>query len=165
MLGENYLTADLYDSNAMVKMDITDIHYSDESFDIIICSHVLEHVEDDKKALKELFRVLKKNGWAIILVPITSDKTFEDLTIKTEEDRLKVFGQKDHVRRYGPDYIERLYEAGFFVKITKVEQLVSFDDAQKMGLTDASDDIYFCTKNLTVREQRDQNKNKSINLR
>jgi SAM-dependent methyltransferase len=69
-LGDNYLTADLFNPSAMVKMDITDIQYPDESFDVIYCSHVLEHVPDDRKAMKEFLRVLKPNGWAVLLVPI-----------------------------------------------------------------------------------------------
>ena len=70
LFKENYLTADLYDKNTKLEMDITNIEYPDESFDYIYCSHVLEHIEDDKKAMRELNRVLKKDGWAILLVPI-----------------------------------------------------------------------------------------------
>jgi SAM-dependent methyltransferase len=84
-LGRNYVTADLADPRAMVKMDITDIPYPDESFEVIYCSHVLEHVPDDQKAMKEFYRVLKPGGWAILLVPITADKTFEDPAIVDPE--------------------------------------------------------------------------------
>lgn len=59
-------------------MDITDIQYSDQSFDVIYCSHVLEHIHDDMKAMAEFFRVLRNGGWAILLVPIRADRTFED---------------------------------------------------------------------------------------
>lgn len=145
-LGDNYITADLDDPHAMVKMDITDIKYSDQSFDVIYCSHVLEHVHNDKKAMKEFYRVLKGNGWAILLVPITADETFEDPSIVDPEERIKAFGQEDHVRKYGPDYLERLREAGFKVEVTKVNDLVDKNDATLMGLTPASGEIYYCTK-------------------
>ncbi len=145
-LGNNYLTADLYNPNAMVKMDITDIQYPDQSFDCIYCSHVLEHVQDDKRAMREFFLVLKNDGWAILLVPITSEQTIEDPSITDPEERLKVFGQQDHVRRYGLDYIDRLREAGFRVEITKVCDFVDDKEAIEMGLTPASGEIYYCTK-------------------
>ena len=144
-LKGDYITADLSDPRAMVKMDICDIQYPDESFDVIYCSHVLEHVEDDKKAMREFFRVLANGGWAILLVPIYGDKTFEDPSIKNPAERLKVFGQEDHVRRYGPDYADRLREAGFIVEITKVGDLFNRLEAERMGLA-ASGEIFYCTK-------------------
>lgn len=145
-LGNNYLTADLFNPCAMVKMDICDINYPDNSFDVIYCSHVLEHVIDDKQAIRELYRVLKANRWAILNVPITSNKTFEDSSIVDPKERLKAFGQEDHVRCYGPDYIERLRDAGFTVEIIKVSDLANDDEAVRMGLTLASGAIYYCTK-------------------
>lgn len=145
-IGSNYLTADLFNPNAMVKMDICDIQYPDNSFDVIYCSHVLEHVTDDKQAMRELCRVLNTNGWAILNVPITTEKTFEDPSIVDPKERLKIFGQEDHVRRYGQDYIERLRDSGFDVEIIKVDDLVNGDDAVQMGLTRASGEIYYCTK-------------------
>lgn len=145
-MGPDYLTADLYNPQAMVQMDITDIQYPDESFDVIYCSHVLEHVADDSQAIRELHRVLRPNGWAILLVPIWADKTFEDPLVVTSEDRLRVFGQSDHVRIYGLDYVDRLRGAGFRAEVTSVEDLVDEENAVRMGLTDASGDIYYCTK-------------------
>lgn len=144
-LGQDYITADLLNPEAMVKMDITDIQYSDEYFDVIYCSHVLEHVQDDKKALREFFRVLKKGGWAILLVPITTDKTFEDSSIVEPSERLRVFGQADHVRRYGPDYIDRLNEAGFKVQVNYASDLFEKKEITSMGLS-PDDKIYYCTK-------------------
>lgn len=145
-LNDDYITADLSDPHAMVKMDICDIQYPDDSFDVIYCSHVLEHVQDDKKAIREFFRVLANGGWAILLVPIYCDKTFEDPSIKDPAERLKVFGQEDHVRRYGPDYADRLREAGFAVEVTKVGDLFNRHEVEMMGLTPASGDIYYCSK-------------------
>ena len=145
-LGDNYLTADLFNARAMVKMDITNIEYPDQSFDVIYCSHVLEHVQDDKKAMREFCRVLKSNGWAILPVPVNDDETFEDPSIVEPSERLKAFGQKDHVRRYGLDYVDRLREAGFRVAITEVNDFVQNEEAIHMGLTPASGKIYYCTK-------------------
>jgi SAM-dependent methyltransferase len=142
----NYLTADLFNPRAMVKMDICDIHYPDKSFDIIYCSHVLEHVPDDRRAIRELFRVLSTKGWAIINVPICKEITFEDPKIIDAHERLKMFGKEDHVRAYGRDYTERLKEAGFIVNIINVCDLATNDESTLMGLTKASGEIYFCTK-------------------
>ncbi|MBN1646413.1 MAG: methyltransferase domain-containing protein [Spirochaetales bacterium] len=145
-LGKGYLTADLFNPRAMVKMDISNISYPDESFDVIYCSHVLEHVPDDRKAISEFFRVLKKDGWAILLVPIGAEKTFEDPSITDPAERLKAFGQEDHVRLYGPDYIDRLREAGFRVKVYSVKDLDSRPDVVKTGLASSTGDIFYCTK-------------------
>jgi len=142
--GKNYLTADLNNPNAMVKMDITDIHYPDESFDIVICNHVLEHVPDDRKAMHEFYRVIKKNGWAILNVPMKNvDKTYEDFSITTKEDREKAFGQWDHVRIYGRDYVDRLKLAGFNVSVIKREDIASVNEINRMNL---DKEIIFCKK-------------------
>lgn len=147
-LGYSYITADLSNPHANVKMDITDIQYPDESFDVIYCSHVLEHVQDDKKAIREFYRVLKKAGWAILLVPISTDKTVEDLSIVDPSERLRVFGQEDHVRRYGLDFIDRLHDAGFKVTVCNVSDLVGKEDIVRMRLTQASGEIYYCYKQI-----------------
>jgi len=146
-LGDNYLTADLSNKRAMVKMDITNIHYPDQSFDVIYCSHVLEHVQNDKRAMREFYRILKWSGWSIFLVPITVEKTFEDNSITDPKERLKFFGKEDHVRRYGPDFINRLREAGFTVDIFGLSDLnLNNDEIIRMGLTAATSNIYYCTK-------------------
>lgn len=145
-LGQGYITADLSDPRAMVKMNITDIQYPDSFFDVIYCSHVLEHVQDDKKAMGEFFRVLKPDGWAVLIVPINAEKTFEDPSVTEPSERLRLFGQKDHVRIYGPDYIDRLRGAGFIVKVYTVSGLFDKNEINLMGLTPACGDIYFCTK-------------------
>jgi SAM-dependent methyltransferase len=117
----DYLSADLF-AHAMVKRDITEIHYPDNTFDVIYCSHVLEHVCDDRKAMGEFYRVLKPGVWAILQVPITADTTFEDPTVISPEERERLFGQNDHVRRYGPDYKDRLMEAGFSLRVASFAQ-------------------------------------------
>lgn len=142
----NYLTADILPSKAMVTMDITDIQYSDESFDMIYCSHVLEHVADDRKAMKEFFRVLKVGGWAVLVVPIKRKITFEDPSIVCPQERLRIFGQRDHVRLYGADFIDRLCDSGFNVETYRVKDLVNKEDALKMGLSLTKAPIFFCRK-------------------
>jgi SAM-dependent methyltransferase len=145
-LGEGCLSADLQDPAAMVKMDVTNIQFPAESFDVIYCSHVLEHVMDDRKAMREFYRILKPGGWAVLLVPISAERTVEDLAIVKPNERLKAFGQEDHVRRYGPDYVERLREAGFMVKISRPSDLCGDEEIARLGLTAASGEIYCCLK-------------------
>jgi hypothetical protein len=124
----DYLTADLFSDSVMVKMDIMDIQYPNNYFDAIICNHVLEHVISDKKALLELFRVLKPTGWAILQVPIslTLQKTYEDPSINTPIERARCYGQDDHLRLFARDYAQKLLEAGFKLDI--------FDWTTKLGL-------------------------------
>jgi SAM-dependent methyltransferase len=147
-LRDGYLTADLLNPKAMVEMDITDIKYPNSHFDVIFCSHVLEHVSNDRLAMREFARVLKPDGWAILLVPITADKTFEDSSIVTPAERLQVFGQEDHVRRYGPDYVDRLRESGLDVRVYAANEFMTDDQIRKMAI-DTSEEIYFCTKMST----------------
>ncbi len=142
-IGEGYVSTDLMDARAMEEMDITDIQYPDGTFDVIYCSHVLEHVPDDRKAMREFRRVLKDDGWAVLLVPITAGETFEDASVVTPEDRLRVFGQEDHVRRYGPDYVDRLAECGWAVEATRPEELAEGDDMERMLLQGT---MFMCRK-------------------
>lgn len=141
----DYLSADLCSPRAMVKMDITDIQYADGTFDVIYCSHVLEHIPDDAKAMREFHRVLKIGGWAILQVPITAEVTFEDPSVTRPEDRLRLFGQEDHVRRYGPDYKNRLADAGFSVLVDGFARELDDRTANQQGLMQ-SEDVYFCRK-------------------
>lgn len=147
-LGSGYVTADLFDPRADVRMDIMDIQYADDSFDVIYCSHVLEHVPDDRKAMQEFYRVLKPGGWAILLVPILNGDhpTFENPEIVSPEERLAVYGQEDHARKYGNDYIDRLREAGFTVTKSTVTDIFTDEERTRMGLTDSCGDIFHCTK-------------------
>jgi SAM-dependent methyltransferase len=142
-----YVSADLDSPLAMVKMDITNIQFEDNRFDVVLCSHVLEHIVDDQKAMRELFRVLKPGGWVLIQSPIdlTRDKTFEDFTIVSPDGREKAFGLSGHVRVYGRDYKDKLEAVGFTVKIDDYVTTLDIDIVRKCGL-DAREDIYFCTK-------------------
>lgn len=114
----DYTTADLYSPIVDVKADILNLPFEENQFDIILCNHVLEHIEDDARAMKELFRVMKSGGMGIFQIPqdITRETSYEDDTIQTPEDRAKHFGQYDHVRIYGRDYFDRLRAAGFKVE-------------------------------------------------
>jgi hypothetical protein len=141
----DYLSADLSAPDAMVKMDITDIQYSDNSFDVIYCSHVLEHVSEDRQAMRELYRVLRPGGWAIIQVPILGDLTFEDSTVVSPDERQRLFGQYDHVRQYGLDYKDRLVDAGFFVKADGFVRELKNRTVRRFGLV-RNEDVYFCWK-------------------
>lgn len=113
-----YITADIESPLAKLKMDIHDIPLENNSIDVIFCNHVLEHVDDDIKALSEMQRVLRPGGWAILQVPFfypLPKETFEDKSITEPKEREKAFGQDDHVRMYGEDYGERLASTGLKV--------------------------------------------------
>lgn len=126
MKNLDYTTTDLNSPLADVKADICDLPFEDSSFDIILCNHVLEHIPDDKKAMSELFRVMKKGGWGIFQIPqdLSRATTFEDDSITDKKKRAEIFGQYDHVRIYGLDYFQKLEDAGFNVNpIAYSEQL------------------------------------------
>lgn len=112
-----YITSDLESPIADVKADICNLPFEDNSFDVVFCNHVLEHITDDTKAMQELYRVLKPNGMGIFQIPqdISRKKTFEDNTITDRKERAKIFGQYDHVRVYGSDYFDKLRSIGFKV--------------------------------------------------
>lgn len=126
----DYTTTDLYSPLADVKADICNLPFEDESFDFVICNHVLEHIEDDKKAMHEIFRVLKRGGKAILQIPMDYNRkvSYEDQTIISPEERAKHFGQYDHVRVYGLDYFDRLGEIGFEVQQVAAKDLLSQRD-------------------------------------
>lgn len=140
-----YLSADLTSDRAMEKMDLTDIQYPAHSFDVICCSHVLEHIPDDRKAMRELCRVLKPDGWAILQVPILAKTTFEDPAVTSPEERERLYGQHDHVRKYGLDYRDRLIEAGFSVTVDEFAKGLDGRTTRYLGL-DRSTDVYLCRK-------------------
>ena len=136
MKNLDYISADLFSPIVDVKADILDLPFENESFDIIFCNHVLEHIEDDRKAMSELFRVMKKGGWGIVQVPMKNSlaKTYEDFTIKDPKERQKHFGQYDHVRWYGMDYFDRLESVGFEADANFYSQNFSKEEIKKFGL-------------------------------
>lgn len=117
-LGRRYTTADLSNPTADMHFDIQSIPFESDSFDAILCSHVLEHVPDDRRALAELLRILKPGGWALLQAPISYllPETLEDPNVCTKDERLRRFGQEDHLRLYGRDYPSRVRAAGFQVE-------------------------------------------------
>ena len=132
-----YITADIESPLAKVKMDIHHIPFEDESIDIIFCNHVLEHVDDDIRALSEIRRVLKPGGWAILQVPFfypLPETTYEDKSITDPKEREKAFGQDDHVRMYGKDYSNRLASVGFKVKEEKLIEELSKEEIERYAL-------------------------------
>lgn len=113
--GDGYITADIESPLAKVKMDIHEMPFEDGRFDVVLCNHVLEHVRDDIKAMSEIRRVLKPGGFAIMQIPFFSpvpEVTFEDHSITDKREREKIFGQDDHVRKYGHDYPKRIAQSG-----------------------------------------------------
>jgi len=132
-----YITADIESPLAKVKMDIHAIPFEENTFDVIFCNHVLEHVQDDRQAIREMHRVLKPGGWAILQIPFfhpIPDKTFEDATITNPKEREKIFGQNDHVRLYGRDYADRLKSAGFKVTEDRLVFELAHDEVKRFAL-------------------------------
>ena len=130
MKNLDYVTTDLNSPLADVKADICNLPFSNNSFDFILCNHVLEHIPDDKKAMQELFRILKPGGTAIVQIPqdLSREKTFQDDSITDPKERAQIFGQYDHVRVYGRDYFDRLRDIGF--EVEEVDYTKNFSTAE-----------------------------------
>ena len=139
----------------MVHADITQIPFADDSFDVILCSHVLEHVPEDRQAMRELCRVLKPDGWALLLVPISSRRaeTYEDATVVAPEDQERLFGQFDHVRIYGKDFKDRLEESGFTVRLEDLRHELGEVRARRFGLRERSPHLHLCVKSDVISKR------------
>ncbi|WP_347924550.1 methyltransferase domain-containing protein [Pontimicrobium sp. SW4] len=126
----DYTTTDLESPIADVKADICNLPFEDNSYDVILCNHVLEHIPNDTKAMQELYRVLKPEGMGIFQIPqdLNRDTTFEDDSITNKEERAKIFGQYDHVRIYGRDYFDKLRSIGF--KVEEVDYTVNISEEE-----------------------------------
>jgi SAM-dependent methyltransferase len=124
------------------NMNVTEIPFENEIFDLVICNHVLEHIPNDLDAMKEIYRVLKAGSLALLQVPISNNSkiTEEDFSITEPSDREKYYGQFDHVRLYGQDYIDRLNSVGFNVDRVNISK-----DYEKAGLI-LKEDIFVCKK-------------------
>jgi len=133
---KNYYTADLNSPLAEYKVDVCKMPFEDNSFDFILCNHVLEHVYDDDLAIKELRRVLKKNGIAIMQVPIKNElnKTIDGRNIQDPNIRNELFGQYDHLRTYGKDFFKKIEKHGFTVKKVKYCDNLTNNQVRKYGL-------------------------------
>ena len=137
----NYITADLESPLADMHFDVQNIPMADESIDVVICNHLFEHVKDDRRAMAELYRILRYGGWGIMLVPEdrTRATTFEDDSITDPEERTRLFGQYDHRRIYGRDYDDRLRAAGF--RVERIAYNQRLDKAQQQRYAIGNDDL------------------------
>ncbi len=132
----DYTTTDLLSPIADIKADICDLPFEDNSYDVILCNHVLEHIPDDTKAMQELYRVMKPGGYGIFQIPqdLERAETFEDNTITDKAERAKIFGQYDHVRIYGRDYFDKLRRIGFKVEDVDYTSQLSNEGIDKYRL-------------------------------
>lgn len=142
----DYVTADLESPLADLHFDIQLIPLADESFDVIFCNHIMEHVEDDRRAMREFYRVMRRGGWGVVLSPVELDRatTFEDDSITDEAERTRIFGQYDHRRVYGRDYADRLREAGFEVEDLDYAATLTDDERTRYALP--ADHLYIVHK-------------------
>ncbi len=139
-----YQSIDIAEDVALTQGDIQNLPFAGNTFDVIVCSHVLEHIPDDAKAMGELRRVLTGDGVAYVMVPQDFERatTYEDPTITDPAGRERAFGQDDHVRMYGRDFVDRLTKAGFNVETRRTKEIA---DEQAIRLGDLWDDvIYVC---------------------
>ncbi|MGB0422926.1 MAG: class I SAM-dependent methyltransferase [Flavobacteriales bacterium] len=145
----DYVTGDLVSPWADHHFDVHQIPFEDNSFDVLMANHLLEHVEDDAKVMKEFFRVMKPGGWGIFQVPIDYNNpvTFDDPTITDPREREKHYWQSDHVRLYGLDYGKKLADAGFEVEELAYPQLLGEELCKRYCLMD-DEVIYLCKKSL-----------------
>ncbi|MFD2825454.1 class I SAM-dependent methyltransferase [Leeuwenhoekiella polynyae] len=137
----DYTTTDLFSPLADVKADICDLPFDDNTYDVILCNHVLEHISDDTKAMQELYRVLKPGGMAVLQIPqeMSRATTFADDTITDPKERAAIFGQYDHVRVYGRDYFDKLRSIGFKVEEVDYTKKLSASEIDRYRL--AKDEI------------------------
>ena len=144
----DYTTADLDSPIADLHLDVTAIDQPSDTYDVVICNHVLEHVNDANKAFSEIKRILKPGGWAILLVPINPDvDTFEDPSITDPKERERLFGQYDHVRQFGRDYADVLRKASFKVTEDKIYYEIPDEQRERMHLARRGEEIiYRCGK-------------------
>jgi SAM-dependent methyltransferase len=142
-----YVSVDLHAPHAMERADVEALPYVDGSFDAVVCSHVLEHVNDDRGAMSELWRVLKPGGWAVIQAPVDRSMatTREDPDVRDPHERARLFGAEDHVRLYGRDYVPRLEDAGFEVSVVPFHSEIAPDLRERYGLL-ALEDVHLCRK-------------------
>lgn len=143
----DYTTADLDSPIADISMDIHDIPFEENTFDVVFCNHVLEHVNDDQQCMRELCRVLKPGGLAIMQVPWIpeQEQTVEDPSITDPKERERLFGQYDHVRKYGKDYSDRLERAGFKVKRVDMNKELSAEEFERYRLPEG-EPLFVCSK-------------------
>lgn len=143
-----YITGDIESPLATVKMDVHQIPFEENTFDVVFCNHVMEHVDDDILACKEINRVLKPNGWGIIQSPVYDlEETIEDKSITDPRERERLFGQRDHVRKYGKDYASRLSQSGLLVEENLFVQQLDPKFVKRHALP-PQEIIFYCKKGL-----------------
>lgn len=147
MQNLDYTTADLNSPLADISLDVQNMPLANNDYDVVFCNHVLEHVPDDKKAMREIHRILKPGGMAIMQVPLNPDleKTIEDPSITDPEERHRLFGQYDHVRLFGQDYEDRLTEAGFKVTVVDYGAKLSREEFTRYALP-PRENLFVCIK-------------------
>lgn len=147
----DYTTADLDSPLADLRMDVEKMPVDDDQYDAVICNHVLEHVGDDRKALAEIFRVLRPGGWAILQSPVYPElpHTLEDASVTSPAERERLFGQRDHRRKYGRDYAARIRQAGFQVEEEAFVDELSPEEVRRFALPE-NEIIYLCRKPAAV---------------
>jgi SAM-dependent methyltransferase len=152
LVGTGYVTSELEPGRADLALDLRAIALPNASFDAIVCSHVLEHIDEDAVAMRELHRVLRPRGWLIVMVPLDHGRehTFEDPSIQAPDERERAFWQHDHVRLYALDIVERLASAGFDVRRAQPAVECGPSLAARYGLLDG-DDIFVCHKSTPAR--------------
>jgi predicted SAM-dependent methyltransferase len=145
----HYVTTDRHMDDVDLQLDVAALDLPDASFDAVLCSHVLEHVEDDRAAMRELARVTAPGGWCLVMVPIdlTRRETYEDATITSPQERVRAFWQHDHVRLYAADIGDRLEDAGFHVERLQPEREFGTEMMRRCRI-DEADEIWLCRPRL-----------------
>jgi predicted SAM-dependent methyltransferase len=135
------------DRNANYHLDLTKLDLPDASWDVLIAYHIFEHIPEDRAGMREMFRVLRPGGWAVLQVPVREGRTLEnDPTIDTDEERYAAYGQHDHVRYYGwQDFADRLGEAGFHVAIERYGRALDAETIRDYALV-GDERIYVARK-------------------
>jgi SAM-dependent methyltransferase len=152
--GVRYVTADLQMDDVDLRLDITTLDLPDASFEAVICSHVLEHVDDDAAAMRELARIIAPGGWCLVMVPLDLERetTYEDPTITTPEERRRAFWQPDHVRLYSADIGDRLEAANFDVERIQPEREFGSETLRRCRIHD-NDEIWLCRPGATAQRR------------
>jgi SAM-dependent methyltransferase len=151
--GIEYTSIDIRPGAAMLQMDITALDLPGHSFDVVLCSHVLEHIPDDAAALRELFRVTRPGGWALLMVPIRDQETtLEDASVTDPAQRAKLFGAADHVRYYGcRDFMHRLGAAGWAAEHYGADRVASAGERERTSVKNR--DIFLCRRPALAGEE------------
>jgi hypothetical protein len=146
-----YILADLYPTASNIqKVDIHNTPFEADFFDFVICNHVLEHVADDQQALSEIFRILKKGGLAILQTPYSAKlkATFSDPGIDTDDLRLQIYGQEDHVRLFGADIVSRFESCGLISRIVMHKTALAHIQPERFGVN-AKESLFLFEKHPT----------------